>query len=54
LVIPIVITIYFQGNAGMPPGMGMGMGMGMNINMNDSMDLNKDVEFVSEQQTIEV
>jgi len=26
----------------------------MNINMNDSMDLNKDVEFVSEQQTIEV
>jgi len=36
----------------MPPGMGMGMGMGMN--MNDSMDLNKDVEFISEQQTIEV
>ncbi|XP_037714180.1 SR-related and CTD-associated factor 4 isoform X1 [Drosophila subpulchrella] len=43
-----------KGNAGMPPGMGMGMGMGMNINMNDSMDLNKDVEFISEQQTIEV
>lgn len=40
-----------KGNAGMPPGMGMGMGMGMN--MNDSMDLNKDVEFISEQQTIE-
>lgn len=37
-----------KGNAGMPPGMGMGM------NMNDSMDLNKDVEFISEQQTIEV
>ncbi|KQS62254.1 splicing factor, arginine/serine-rich 15 isoform X2 [Drosophila erecta] len=41
-----------KGNAGMPPGMGMGMGMGMS--MNDSMDLNKDVEFISEQQTIEV
>ncbi|XP_017126003.1 SR-related and CTD-associated factor 4 isoform X2 [Drosophila elegans] len=41
-----------KGNAGMPPGMGMGMGMG--INLNDSMDLNKDVEFISEQQTIEV
>ncbi|XP_017040891.1 SR-related and CTD-associated factor 4 isoform X2 [Drosophila ficusphila] len=41
-----------KGNAGMPPG--MGMGMGMSINLNDSMDLNKDVEFISEQQTIEV
>jgi len=30
------------------------MGMGMGMNMNDSMDLNKDVEFISEQQTIEV
>ncbi|XP_039481014.1 SR-related and CTD-associated factor 4 isoform X2 [Drosophila santomea] len=39
-----------KGNSGMPPGMGMGMGM----SMNDSMDLNKDVEFISEQQTIEV
>lgn len=36
----------------MPPGMGMGMGMGMNLN--DAMDLNKDVEFISEQQSIEV
>ncbi|XP_016990442.1 SR-related and CTD-associated factor 4 isoform X2 [Drosophila rhopaloa] len=41
-----------KGNAGMPPG--MGMGMGMSINLNDSMDLNKDVEFISEQQSIEV
>lgn len=38
----------------MPPGMGMGMGMNMGMNLNDSMDLNKDVEFISEQQTIEV
>ncbi|XP_017073101.1 SR-related and CTD-associated factor 4 isoform X2 [Drosophila eugracilis] len=41
-----------KGNSGMQPG--MGIGMGMNMNLNDSMDLNKDVEFISEQQTIEV
>ncbi|KAH8372861.1 hypothetical protein KR009_006589, partial [Drosophila setifemur] len=39
-----------KGTAGMPPGMGMAMG----VSLNDSMDLNKDVEFISEQQTIEV
>ncbi|XP_017027392.1 uncharacterized protein Isha isoform X4 [Drosophila kikkawai] len=42
-----------KGTAGMPPGMGIGMGMNMGMNLNDSMDLNKDVEFISEQQTIE-
>ncbi|XP_030375391.1 SR-related and CTD-associated factor 4 isoform X2 [Scaptodrosophila lebanonensis] len=37
-----------KGTAGIPPGMGMGM------SMNDVSDMNKDVEFVSEQQNIEV
>ncbi|XP_017092620.1 uncharacterized protein Isha isoform X3 [Drosophila bipectinata] len=36
-----------KSSGGMPPGMGMGMGL------NDAMDLNKDVEFISEQQSIE-
>ncbi|XP_030375392.1 uncharacterized protein LOC115624709 isoform X3 [Scaptodrosophila lebanonensis] len=36
-----------KGTAGIPPGMGMGM------SMNDVSDMNKDVEFVSEQQNIE-
>ncbi|XP_004444538.2 SR-related and CTD-associated factor 4 isoform X3 [Drosophila pseudoobscura] len=43
-----------KGTAGMPPGMGMGMGMGMNLNHSDGQDMNKDVEFISEQQSIEV
>lgn len=34
----------------MKPGVGMGMGMGHN----DVTDMNKDVEFISEQQPIEV
>ncbi|BFG04355.1 SR-related and CTD-associated factor 4 [Drosophila madeirensis] len=41
-----------KGTAGMPPG--MGMGMGMNLNHSDGQDMNKDVEFISEQQSIEV
>ncbi|XP_068145275.1 SR-related and CTD-associated factor 4 isoform X1 [Drosophila tropicalis] len=31
-----------------------GLGMGINLNLNDVSDLNKDVEFISEQQPIEV
>ncbi|KRF79725.1 SR-related and CTD-associated factor 4 isoform X2 [Drosophila virilis] len=38
-----------KGTAGMPPGVAMGMG-----GHNDVTDMNKDVEFISEQQPIEV
>ncbi|XP_034480174.1 SR-related and CTD-associated factor 4 isoform X1 [Drosophila innubila] len=37
-----------KGTAGMPPGVSMGLGL------NDVTDMNKDVEFISEQQPIEV
>ncbi|XP_023167393.2 SR-related and CTD-associated factor 4 isoform X1 [Drosophila hydei] len=39
-----------KGTGGLKPGVGMGMGMGHN----DVTDMNKDVEFISEQQPIEV